>query len=203
MNARLIFLISFFTAFAAGVTVGLVWSKPLPQGGKAPHKEGAKDGPSGREGGPRDPMAELRLTPDQNEKVKEFWTEAMKKSNWPMQRERREAARKERDDGLRALLTDEQKEKQDELNRAYQAKLDELDAISKRAREEAFEKTNAILSDAQKKTYEEMRKRRWDDKGRPRFGPPEGGPGAGGPPPPPKESEFGPARDAGGPKAKK
>jgi Spy/CpxP family protein refolding chaperone len=171
MRARFIFLVSFFSAFAAGVTVGLVWSKPVPQG------VGGPGGPGGHRGS-RDPMAELQLTPEQSEKIKGFWTEAMKSGNWQFQREQREAAQKTRDDAYRAMLSEEQKARQDELNRSYQAKLDELNAISKRARDEAYEKTQSILSDAQRKVYEEMRKRRWDDRGRSRGGPPEpGGPG--------------------------
>lgn len=160
MKSRLTFFVCFFITFGAGTAVGMLWATPAPKP-------------------PRDPfMAELDLTQEQRDKIKSYWTEAMK-NGW--QREKRDAAFKERDEALKAMLTDEQKAKQDEIQKAFQAKMDEMNAASKRSRDEAYEKTKTILNPEQLVKYEEMRKKRFEGRdGREGHGP--GGPPHGGPP---------------------
>jgi len=170
MKSRLIFFACFFITFGAGLAVGMLWATPAPKP-------------------PRDPfMSELDLSQEQREKIKGFWTEAMK-NGW--QREQRDAVFKERDAALKAMLTDEQKTKQEEIQRVFQAKMDEMNAASKRSRDEAYEKTKAILNPEQLVKYEEMRKKRFDGReGRGPGGPPHGGPPFGG--------GFGPGPGPGG-----
>jgi len=157
MKSRLIFFTCFFITFGAGLAVGMLWATPVPKP-------------------PRDPfMAELDLTQEQREKIKSFWTEAMK-NGW--QREQRDVVFKERDASLKAMLTDEQKAKQEDIQKVFQAKMDEMNAASKRSRDEAYEKTKTILNPEQLVKYEEMRKKRFDGRGP--GGPPHGGPSFGG-----------------------
>jgi Spy/CpxP family protein refolding chaperone len=158
MKSRLIFFTCFFFTFGAGLAVGMLWATPAPKP-------------------PRDPfMAELDLTQEQRDQIKAFWTEAMK-NGW--QREQRDAVFKERDAAMKAMLTDEQKTKQEEIQKVFQTKMDEMNAASKRSRDEAYEKTKAILNPDQLVKYEEMRKKRFEGRegreGRGPGGPPHGG----------------------------
>jgi Spy/CpxP family protein refolding chaperone len=166
MKSRLIFFTCFFITFGAGTAVGMLWATPAPK-------------PS------RDPfLSELDLTQEQRDKIKGFWTEAMK-NGW--QREQRDAVFKEREAAMKAMLTDEQKAKQEEIQKVFQSKMDEMNAASKRSRDEAYEKTKAILNPDQLVKYEEMRKKRFEGRegrdgreGRGPGGPPHGGPTFGG-----------------------
>jgi Spy/CpxP family protein refolding chaperone len=118
-------------------------------------------------------LAELNLTADQREKMKAIWTEAMKATGG-QEREKRDAARKERDEALRALVTGEQKERLEEVLSAYQKKMEAISQESGKARDEARERTRALLSESQRVQYDELWKKRMESHGRPR---PEGGKG--------------------------
>lgn len=184
IRSKTIFLLAFLTAFGAGLSVGLLWQRSS-SAEKAPVLPQPPN--------PHDWMAELNLTPDQKEKIKAIWTEAMKNNNWPQQREIREAAATERDDAFKAMLNPEQKTKYDDILAAYQKKIDDLNAENKKSRDAAYEKTKAILNETQRVQYDELRKKRFEGRGRrePGKGPPEPGPGFGPPPlpPPPIEKE--------------
>lgn len=149
MKARLIFLVCFMTAFGAGTCVGVLWQTPA----KATQDHWLSD---------------LKLTPEQRETIKTIWTDAMKNSGWQAQRERREAAQKERDAALIATLTPEQKQRYDEIMAVYQKRLDEISQESKKARDEAYERTKAELTESQRVTYEELRKKRSEGRSRSR-----------------------------------
>lgn len=169
MKSRLIFFSCFFFTFGAGLVVGMLWATPAPKP-------------------PRDPfLSELDLTQEQREKIKGFWTEAMK-NGW--QREQRDAAFKERDAAYKAMLTDEQRAKQEEIQKQFLSRMDELNAASKRARDEAYEKTKTVLNAEQLVKYEEMRKKRFEG----RDGKDGRGPGG-----PPQHGGFGPPPFSGGP----
>ncbi|HYG74067.1 MAG TPA: Spy/CpxP family protein refolding chaperone [Planctomycetota bacterium] len=147
MKSRILFVICFLTAFGAGLLAGMLLKQPpaaQPQSDRF--------------------LGELNLTPEQREKMKAIWTEAMKNNSWQMQREAREAAQKERDEAMRALITDEQRPRFEAIQSAYQAKIEELSQKSRKARDEAAEKTKAILNKEQRVKYEEITKRRREGK---------------------------------------
>ena len=151
MKSRLIILICFLSAFGAGLCVGVLWQQPA---------KAAQD----------HWLSELNLTPEQREKIKAFWTDAMKNSGWQNQREKREAAQKQREEALNALITPEQKLRYDEIQTNYQKQLETLSQESRKAKDEAYEKTKAILNDEQRAAYEELRKKRMEGRGRSRGG---------------------------------
>ena len=101
---------------------------------------------------------ELGLTPDQQEKMRKIWSESMP----PPRPEQREAWEKERDQRIRAMLTAEQQAQYDELMRERAARLAALAEARKKAFEDAVEQTKAILTEPQRKKYEEILKRQAD-----------------------------------------
>ena len=141
IKTRLILLVCVLAAFGAGVSVGVLWQKSAPV---------SQDRF----------LAELNLTPEQRAKIKTIWAAAMKNSGWQTQRERREAAQKEFQAALEGLITVEQKPRYDEIIKAHQIKMDEIAQESTKARNEAYEKTKAELTEPQQVAYEELRKKR-------------------------------------------
>jgi len=148
-RSRLIFFVCFMAAFGAGICVGLLWQRPAP---------------SSR----ADWLAELNLTPEQQEKIRAIWTDAMKASDWQTQREKREAAQKERDEALSALVTGERKPRYEEIMGTYRKKADAITQESRKARDEAYERTKALLTESQRVKYDELRKKRLEAHGRSR-----------------------------------
>lgn len=149
-KARLIFLMCFLAAFGAGTCVGLLYQRTPA---KAAHD---------------DWLADLNLTSEQRDKMKAIWTETMKATDWQAQREKREAARKERDEALRGLATGEQKERLEGILSAYQKKMDAIAQESGKARDDAYERTKALLTESQRVMYDELRKKRSEAHGRSR-----------------------------------
>ena len=156
IRSRSIFLLAFLSAFGAGLSVGLLWQRSTSAEKTPPSQLQQQDGW----------LSELNLTPDQREKIKAIWTEAMKPGNWQAQHEKREAAQTERDEALKGLLSAEQKPKYDDILAAYQKKMDELNADNKKSRDAAYEKTKAILNETQRVQYDELRKKRMEGRGR-------------------------------------
>ena len=149
MKSRLIFLLCFLTAFGAGVCVGVLWQQRVKP---------AHDGW----------LSDLNLTAEQREKIKAIWTDAMKAADWQTQREKREVAQKERDEALRTLVTADQKQRYEEIVSAYQKRAEEISQESRKAREDAYERTKALLTESQRQMYDELRKKRSEQHGRTR-----------------------------------
>jgi len=108
-------------------------------------------------------MAELNLSPEQREKIKAIWTDVSKNSG-PAQREKREAAQKEFIEALQTLATPEQKPKLDVLVAEYRKKLDQISQDARKLRDEAIERTKAELNDEQRAAYDEIRKKRQEER---------------------------------------
>jgi Spy/CpxP family protein refolding chaperone len=147
IKTRLVFVVCFLMAFGAGISVGALWQKPEKM-----VQEGW--------------LAELNLTPEQREKMKSIWTETMKNSGWQAQRGRREAAQKERDEAMKAIIPIDHAAMFDEIMSTYQKKMDEIAQESRKAKDEAYEKTKEILTEQQRVTYEELRKKRMESRNR-------------------------------------
>lgn len=173
-RTRVLVFLSFVIAFAAGVSLGAVVSRPKPR-------------PRGR-----GLMAEqLHLNADQQKQMRQIWSDLMQQMR--ANGEKRRALTKERQDALRALLaTPELQAKYDAIVKEYDQKLSDLAQEGGKAREEANRRTLAILTDAQRAKFEEFmksqgtRRPRGDDHGRGRHGP---RPGQG----PPQPAGAGPA----------
>ena len=168
-KAKIIMIAAFLVTFAAGIAAGLtIVSFTRPH-----HSRSGID-------------EILRLTPEQREKMRVIWTEV--RTHGRQDGEQRQALQKERDEAIRALLSEEQKAKYEGVLQDYSRKQAELRKERENLFQEAVKKTEKILTEDQRKKYEELRKS-WRD--RERRGPPglPGGPMAPGSGPRPPRME--------------
>jgi len=141
-KTRLIVSVAFLVVFAAGLTGGLALRATPP-----------KPGPE------RSRLArDLNLTPEQEKQACAIW-EGMRdagRSSW----ERRDSLRHDRDEKVRALLTEEQKASYESILKDYSAKTAELSKEREKRYQDAVEKTKKLLNADQMKKYEELLKTR-------------------------------------------
>lgn len=162
-RARIVFILCFAAAFAAGVGAGLAVSR------------------RGRRGLPPHLVEELGLTAEQTEQVRAIWSEAGEAMRAAMKGQR-EALEQERDAATRALLTEEQVTRYEQVMKDFESKREAARAKAREIADKAVERTKEILTPEQKAKYEKLLERR-GKRGGPRWGP--------GPPP-------GPPPDGGG-----
>jgi hypothetical protein len=105
---------------------------------------------------------ELNLSAQQQEQLRTIWETCHKSGR--DHRERRETLARERDEQVRALLTEEQKPLYEAILAEYRAKTDALSEERSRAFKEATEKTKALLDSSQRIRYEEILKEREKDR---------------------------------------
>ena len=141
-RTKLFVLVCFCVAFAAGISLGVVWTQFR---GRPPRRSWITD--------------KLGLTPDQREQMRNVWSAAMGDLR-KRQREQRRAIREERDEAVRGLLNEKQKVQYEEVMKAYDEESSALDAARKAAFEKAVEQTKLILTEPQRKKYEELLKER-------------------------------------------
>lgn len=148
-RARIILIVCFVVAFAAGVAVGVVGSRRPAGGGRSSWLS-----------------RELDLSKEQRAQMLKIWSGAMdtlRKDH----RERRRDIRETRNTAVQALLTPEQKKQYAKIQSDYEAKSAALSAARRKAFEDAVRRTKEILTEAQRKRYEELlkkrppRRRRW------------------------------------------
>ena len=147
MKSRLIVIACFFIAFGAGLSAGVLWQKKQTT-------------PDDRW------LSELNLSAEQREKIKAIWAEAMNSGGWQAQREKREALQKERDEALKAILDESQKQRYSDITQKYQKEIDAISEAAKRAKDDAYERTKALLDDNQKVTYDQLRQKRAENRSR-------------------------------------
>jgi len=135
-------------AFAAGGSVGMLI------------RSRAKADPRGR--GRRGPglARELGLTNEQQAEMKAIWSKVMTREDMEQSRARRQEMRKQRDAGIQALLTDEQRQRYRQILDEYQRGLEQMSLERRQRIDQAVEQTKAILTPAQRQKYEEIRKSR-------------------------------------------
>jgi len=147
-RAKVIVFVCFLLAFAAGGAVGLALGRPRRQ---------------------RDDRSwltrELNLTPEQQEQMREIWAGAMSTST-----QSRAAIQSARDKEIRALLTDEQQARYEQIMTEHARKLDELSRDRSNLFKEAQERTKQILTESQRQKYEEVMKSRGSESRRHRRG---------------------------------
>ena len=105
------------------------------------------------------------MTAEQRAKMDEIWNAVMRDSR-KLQSEQRQAFQKQREEAVRAILTEEQKVKYDAVLKDYADKMAELGKAREKAFQEAVEKTKLILNAEQQKKYEEWLKN-WREDRRP------------------------------------
>ena len=106
---------------------------------------------------------DLKLTAEQTGKMDEIWNAVMRDAR-KLQSEQRQALQKQREEAVRALLTEEQKLKYDGVLKDYAGRMAELGKAREKTFQEAVEKTKLILNPEQQKKYEEWLKSWRDDR---------------------------------------
>ncbi len=137
-KTKVIVLVSFLAAFAAGTAVGLL----VGRSAQTPRQRSWLS-------------RELGLTPEQRDQMREIWSEFMRAAGG-----HRRALQEERDQAVQALFTEEQKAQYEELMQEYSRKLEELAQQRRELYQQAVERTKQILSEPQRKKYEELLERR-------------------------------------------
>jgi Spy/CpxP family protein refolding chaperone len=187
-KAKVILIIAFVVTLAAGVAAGFTLRSlthhPPRSFGDGPHDPGAPPR--------RSHFPDLNLTAEQKAKMDEIWN-AVRHNSRELQNEQRRTILKQREEAVRAIMTDEQKVKYDAALKDYAEKMAELGKARDKAFQEAREKTTQILTAEQSKKFEEWLKS-WREERRPGGPPPEGmepqrGHAPGGAPPPSKAEE--------------
>ena len=147
---KIVVIFGFLVAFAAGLVVGLE-RRPAPPA----HATGPA---TTRASGPRGFLpAALNLTPEQQAEMKKIWDDASGPGPASHdQREKRDKARKERDDQLMALLSPEQKTQYEEIQKSYREKNDAIDRDLRADFQRRVEETNKILTPEQQAKYQEL-----------------------------------------------
>lgn len=142
-----ILIIAFLVVFAAGLMVGMVRGRSTATAVINAHPDRASF-----------LTAQLNLTPDQEEKMHKIWSEVMK--NGPGGGQHVGELDKERDDAIRAMLSEDQKSRYDQIVHEYRAKADAMRAEMHRRIDEAERRTREILTDSQRVKFDEITRER-------------------------------------------
>lgn len=141
-KTKVIVLTCYLVTFAAGAIMGLVWSLPEePAWGRGPRP------------------FDLDLTEKQREEMKEIWSETVGVI-WRRGEPDRQQILRERDEAVKALLSEEKQQQFDEIYAKFFERMDEVSRRRREAFEAANERTREILTDAQRKKFDEMLEKR-------------------------------------------
>jgi hypothetical protein len=135
----------FSSAFAAGISVGRLMersARPVPP--------------------PIFLLNALNLTADQQAKVHVIWADVAKTR--ATNHCNREQLRSQRDDEIRATLSEDQKKQFTEIQNRYNARQDATNQSWQRAEDDAIEQTKQILNEEQRQTFETLLKERAEFK---------------------------------------
>lgn len=181
MLTKLIVLVGFAVAFAAGLVTGYQQQPPAPQNPPRTASPGTQPtmmgrGPSTR-GGMRPPppasilARELNLDSAQRTQLEEIWRDVALKGTREMEGRRREI-RQKREDAVAALLRAEAGEQYRQITMTYDEEMTNLNNQWWDAYRSGVEKTKAILNPTQVERFDQILKRNtWG---------PDRGPGRGG-----------------------
>jgi len=159
-KTKILLLVAFVAVFVAGITLGLF----------AGHRQPPRPGPPWL-------AAELELTQDQVEKMKEIWSKVVPSPHRPSDRGGRSAPASERDNAVREILTADQLDRFERINAEYEAKREQRQKELMAPFDEAMERTQQILTEEQLKRFENLQERMRDRehrRGGPRSRPDDG-----------------------------
>jgi len=180
--AKVMIVVGFLVAFAAGLTVGLEMRRPAVAVAPVTPPESTTK-PTTRQGrGPGWLESELKLDAEQKKQMNKIWSEMARGGGRDEMERRRRQYREERDQAILALVKPEDKSSYDAILQKYRDQLQSIERDMRANFEKAVEETNKILTPEQQAKYKEMLSRyRPPDRGE--RGGPGGhrGPGPGGP----------------------
>lgn len=127
-------------------------SNPNPSLGPPP-------GPPSGGGGGQDWLAELKLSKEQKDKMRQIWSEVMR-NNFALRHDKHDAVRKEKEEAIVALFTSDQRVAYENVLKQTESKYAQLAAENRALQETAVAKTREILTPEQRVKYDELRKKR-------------------------------------------
>lgn len=157
---------------------------PAPNDASIPshHDRGQSGGEGGRGSGGAGGFrggwlaAELNLTPEQHEQLRQIWSETMRRGRSEGEDPRRQL-RSQRDAAIEQLMTAEQRPQYDTILKRYNDQMTELEQQWRASYQTAVDRTRQLLTPEQRDKYEEILARQsWRGSG---------GPGGPRTPPPP------------------
>jgi Spy/CpxP family protein refolding chaperone len=161
---KLVVLIGFCVAFAAGLTVGI-------SRGRMQHQQSNVNAPPTTHPSHRGFLtAELNLTPEQQTQLSTIWSDVAHGGRNEQDKQRQQL-REQRDAEILALIPAQDKEKYEKAVSDYREQTSAMDREMRARFQDAVEKTKGILTPEQRAKYEEILSRH-------QFGGP-GGPGRG------------------------
>ena len=161
---KFVVIIGFIVSFLAGVMVGVSAQRRSMLTSEATTPPSTR--PSHRGGWM---AAELNLTPQQEEQMKQIWSDAARGGGGPREHEdRRRQLRRERDEAIANLVRPDDKSRYDEVLKNYSTQTDAMDAEIRKGFEDAVRRTKELLTPEQRTKYEELLKRRSHEWGRDR-----------------------------------
>jgi Spy/CpxP family protein refolding chaperone len=165
MITRLILLIGFLLAFAAGYTVGMNRS-PAADVSTASGPDASSS--QGRRGWL---AQQLELTAEQQQQMREVWAETASRGGRGHIEQRREL-RRHRDEAIEELIPQQNLAAYEQVIERYNESLVAMEREWAEAYERAVERTRAILTPQQREKYEQILSRQgWDggprDRSRP------------------------------------
>jgi Spy/CpxP family protein refolding chaperone len=155
MKAKLVVSVGFAIAFAAGLVVGLWMRQPAIAAAVAQQQKDERSWLA----------RELNLDAAKGEEVKRIWSDAMRSSSRERDEERRRQLRKERDEAVAALIRPSEKAAYDRVMVEYVERNNLISKERSAAFEDAVERTKAILTPEQRAKYEELLKKREQERG--------------------------------------
>jgi len=149
---KLVVIVGFLVAFGAGLAVGIKSRHAaLPLTTRPSHHSGWLS-------------AELNLTPQQQEQLKAIWSETMQRGGHEREEQRR-PLRRQRDEGVAALIRPEDKPRYDKILEDYSEQTNALDGEWRSSYQAAVERTKQILTPQQRTKYEELLQRHESERG--------------------------------------
>jgi Spy/CpxP family protein refolding chaperone len=153
--AKLVVIIGFVIAFAAGLTVGLA-TRTTGLAGLAPHAPGATatTRPSGGRGA-RFLIDALDLTPQQAQQLSRIWSAAPGPHEFD---ERRSQIRHERDDAILALVPASDRARYDQVQQIYKEQIESVNHELRASFDQKVAQTREILTPEQQSRYDAILK---------------------------------------------
>ncbi len=147
---KLIVIMGFVVAFAAGLVVGVsVHTREVTAAAQPTARPMERGGMLTKE---------LNLTAPQQEQMKQIWSEVARHGGRD-QEDRRQQYRKERDDAISAMVKPEERAKFDEIKSRYSEQMAGLEKDRRAGFDNAVKQTKEILTPEQRVKYEDFLKR--------------------------------------------